>query len=131
MQIELSPKEILTACALRFDGYQYEKDSGFDGGPAIQTFRDSRKWDLSDSEKLTCFFLLQRSLCKWDLVQEPRDGRWWQAFRAMFLEVIDFEVPVKYRHPSYFEQWGERYAGRRKECIEVVRAEIEGLGDNE
>ena len=64
---ELDEDDILTCCALRFDGSAFAEDTGFDGGAALDRFFESGEWPGSLEERFALFFLLQRDLCKWAL----------------------------------------------------------------
>jgi hypothetical protein len=58
--------DILTACALRFDGYAYHTQSGFDHLAAFDALEQGgvlARFELT--QHLDFFFLLKRYLCKW------------------------------------------------------------------
>lgn len=62
--------EILTCCALRFDGYKYQENNpSFVPREPVDDFLTTGQWNASEMELLVDFFFLQRSLGKWDLVQ--------------------------------------------------------------
>jgi len=117
----LKSDEVLTLCALRFDGYRYLEDTGFDAEAAIDAYMETEMWDRCDEEKLCVFFILQRCLCKWSLVYEPPNGRYWRVFRQMFFEVVELEVPEKYAEPNWMADWVEHYEWRRAKAISSVR----------
>ena len=117
----LDERDILTLSALRFDGYQYLEDKPFDHRTALDQFFRTGVWDLSDFEKLAVFFCLQRALCKWDLVYEPCHGRYWRAFRTLFLEVARLPIPEKYADPSWLERWNERYGWQLEKAVACIR----------
>ncbi len=52
--------DILTHCALRFDGYAYLEQSGFDHQQALEDFFQTGEWNLSPLEAMTTLFTLQR-----------------------------------------------------------------------
>jgi hypothetical protein len=95
--------DIMNACALRFDGYKYQQQTGFDPKKATAQYLTTRKWDLQPLEKLATFFFLQRALNKFDLQYEPRDGKYWQAFESLFDECKDVEIPEEYRQDEYYK----------------------------
>ncbi|WP_131474256.1 hypothetical protein [Fischerella thermalis] len=95
----------INVCALRFDGYKYQKQTGFNPQEATTQYLATRKWDLEPLEKLATFFFLQRSLNKFDLQYEPRDGQYWQALESLFDECKDLEIPEEYRQNTYYEAW--------------------------
>ena len=113
--------DVLTACALRFDGWRYQQDTGFDQKAAFDQFFRTGQWKLSAEEKLATFFMLQRGLNKWDLVYEPKHGRWWRAYRTLFFEAVHLDVPAAYRNGDWYDRWDRDYAGRLDQCIEAVR----------
>ena len=121
----LRPDDILTTCALRFQGWRYQEETGFDQAAAFDRYFETGNWSLTDNEKLAAFFLLQRGLSKWDLVTEPKQSRWWQAFRSLFLEVVHLPLPPKYRDDDYATRWEQRYLPRLEECIQCIREELE------
>ena len=85
--------DILTAGALRFDGYRYEEAVGFDHNAAAESFY--RRGTLPDDslERMCMLFMLQRYLCKWGGEYEPHHGRAWRLYRTLFLSVGDLPVP--------------------------------------
>jgi hypothetical protein len=83
--VSLEEDEILICCALRFDGYKYREMAGFDEEPPLREFFRTGRWSLTPLEQMTTFFMLQRGLYKWGLEYEPRNGRYWKAFRSLFL----------------------------------------------
>ena len=121
MMKPLSERDILTRCALRFDGWQYRDDTKFDLPRALDTFWRTGTWSLLPEEKLAAFFLLQRGLCKYDLEREPENGKYWRAYRTLFFEVCELDIPQQYRHEGGIAVWEEEYRPRLTECIEAVR----------
>ncbi len=121
MDLDKNENEILICCALRFDGWAYCSATGFDQRKAIDDFFETGRWELTDQEKLAVFFLLQRGLYKWDLVYEPKHGRFWRAFRTLFFEVCELDAGEPYRGMTYIEEWERDYKPILPQCIEVVR----------
>lgn len=119
--MEFTERGILTRCALRFDGWKYAEQTGFDHRAAFDAFFATGKWSLTDQEKLACFFLLQRGLCKWDLVYEPLHGKFWRAYRTLFFEVCEMEPQEPFRDVRYVEEWDRDYKPALEKCIEIVR----------
>lgn len=123
--------EILTTCALRFDGYEYQEyreelDNEIDLEECLENFLGTNAWNLEDNEKLTIFFILQRSLFKWGLEGEPKDGKYWKAFRSLFLECVDLPIPSEYKREDYCQEWEENYQPN----LEQVKAFIQDIHDN-
>jgi hypothetical protein len=117
----LDEYDILVKTALRFDGYRYLKETGFEPTAVIEQLHDDLPTDLDDLQKLAVFFIFQRSLCKWSLVYEPSHGKYWRLFREMFFDIIDIDLPEEYRFQEWFSKWEEQYADRCPEAIECVR----------
>src|SRR6478672_8545134 len=59
--------DILSCCALRFDGWKFREATGFNHVRAIDRFFETGWWPPSEYKRLASFFLLQRGLCTWDL----------------------------------------------------------------
>ena len=121
--------DILCACALRFDGWKHKEETSLDLPEIVETFSRTGKWIASTQGKLAIFFLLQRGLYKWDLEGEAFHGKYQRAFRSLFFEVYDNEVPVRYRLKDRFwaTAWETRYRPHLAECVEMVRLLHEGL----
>ena len=122
-QVTLQEDDILIACALRFDGYKYREMAGFDEEKPLQRFFETSRWDLTPLEQMTTFFILQRGLYKWGLEHEPRDGRYWKAFRTLFLLSYGHRIPHAFRptDPDLYARWKYRFVPRLAECVAVVR----------
>ncbi len=116
-------RDILTCCALRFDGYKYIEVSGFDANDAVEVALRGGPLPANPLERFAVFFLLQRYLFKWGGERQPADGRHWRLFRELFLSVADQRVPVEFR-PSddhHRLRWRHHYRLRLRETIGFVR----------
>lgn len=120
---DLNEGDVLTTCALRFNGYRYAEETGFAYEPAVRRFARTGEWGLTTLEKLTVFFLLQRSLLKWSY--EPLDGQHWRAFRSLFLELAREKVPPEYQD-RWLEDWKRCFEPRLDEVVSFLRAIHEG-----
>jgi hypothetical protein len=116
-----SEHDILTACALRFDGYAYQRATGFEIDGILEAFWRTGEWPDDLAQRMATFFFLQRALCKWDLVYEPRDGRYWRAFRSLFFSVCEADPPEPYRDESYATAWDREFKSRLPEIVGIVR----------
>lgn len=118
---------ILIPAALRFDGWKYLRDHQTEGDTSryfeepIQEFFRSGEWPEDSLEQLAAFFGLQRGLYKWGLEYEPRDGRYWQAFRSLFLLTAEYDVTERYRHAEYWPQWEREVLPRLSACMGLIR----------
>ena len=109
----LDEDPILIACALRFDGWRYIERMGFDHVGACEAFITTGVIPALVGERMAVFFGLQRYLYKWGGEMEPRNGRYWRAFRAFFLLTCADPVPDGYAFPPLTDQWdwNRTYAG--------------------
>lgn len=121
MPSKLNEENILICCALRFDGYQYNNDHDVNVEALIHEFFKTGQWQGTDAECLSAFFHLQRSLFKWGLVYEPSHGRYWRAFRELFLRLYDVEIPIQYQLSSEYSRWMLNFQPRLDECVAIVR----------
>ena len=120
----LSESSVLTAWALRFDGYKYVDEHAYPDDDGMDTFKRTGDWShLNDGEKLTAFFRLQRYLCKWGGEYLSQRSVTWRAFRQLFLDTADLPIPDAYRMRDWYEDWATDFAPRRDECVALV-AEI-------
>src|SRR3954447_14326883 len=76
----LEESEILTCCALRFDGWAYSEATGLDFPEATKRVVQDGAWPESREERLAVFFALQRHLFKWGGEYEPTNGKFWRVF---------------------------------------------------
>lgn len=126
---ELRESDVLTAWALRFDGYRYASEHDYPNDNGMDTFKRTGDWShLTDLEKLTAFFRLQRYLCKWGGETLSQRSVTWRAFRQLFLDTVDLSIPEAYRMRESYEEWARDYAPKRDECVALV-AEIHGRTD--
>ncbi len=113
---EDNEEKILTACALRFDGYKYQK---------------ARHPELLDIQhpclprrvhaQMYQFFMLQRFLCKWGGEYLEDNSPDYQIFRELFLIVCRRPVPLRYRFSPYWEEWERNYAPHLEEFEALIR----------
>ncbi len=121
--VTLEEDDILIACALRFDGYKYREMAGFDEEKPLRQFFKTGRWNASPAEQMTTFFILQRGLYKWGLENEPRDGKYWKAFRSLFLLSHGHRVPHAFRPRDLdlYTKWKLRFVPRLAEVVAFVR----------
>lgn len=116
----MNEREILTCCALRFNGWEYIEVTGFDRQEAFEQYFETRQWNFAPFEQLAMFFLLQRGLMKWDLEREPEHGKYWRAFRELFFLCVHSEIPEQYRSPEYCEEWERDYQPQLAACVQLI-----------
>ncbi|WP_228019646.1 DUF2281 domain-containing protein [Sphaerospermopsis sp. LEGE 08334] len=99
--------EITTCCALRFDGYKYRQETGFD--PKLAFDKLFLGEEVGELDGLAAMFFLQRELCKWGLVYETEDSKYYKLYRKLFLKYVDSEIPVQYRNEEWYNRWQDEY----------------------
>lgn len=112
--------DILSACALRFDGYKYQQQTEFDAKKVLANYFLNQQWELQPLELLATFFFLQRSLYKYDLQYEPKDSKFRKAFRSLFFECVDLDIPSEYQQQEYYQNWEKEYKPKAKELRKVI-----------
>jgi hypothetical protein len=117
----LEARKILTDCALRFDGFKYLEETDLDTNLAIDELLEEIPCDWDDLKKLGVFFSLQRALCKWALVYEPYNGKYWRIFHEMFFDIISIEIVEEYQLENRYLEWQEQYGSRLEAVIQCVR----------
>ncbi|MCL6431438.1 MAG: hypothetical protein K6V36_11370 [Anaerolineae bacterium] len=118
----LDEHEILRLCALRFDGWKYMRDTGFDWHEALQRYFTAGTYPSKREEQLCLFFMLQRAPYKWwDWGSVPLHRPHWRLFRSLFLLVHDYDVPQEYRQDDWSEAWERRIRPRLRECVDLAR----------
>jgi hypothetical protein len=106
MTEEPDEDQILTVCALRFDGWAYADQTGLSFPEATRRIEDGQ-WPESREERLAIFFAYQRFLSKWGGEQLAKNGKIWRIFRTLFLDLHDAEIPEPFRSSDFLEQWGK------------------------
>lgn len=101
MDEELREDEILMNAALRFDGYGYRDEPGFDWNAWTPERYAADGDELEPLEACALFFSLQRYLCKWGGGREPRDGTYWWMYRELFLRTCETPIPPRFRFKRY------------------------------
>lgn len=123
--MSLDENDILTCCALRFDGYKYTEDHDFTSDELVDQYLQTGKWYGTELERLATFFHLQRALFKGSLVYETSESLYWQAFRELFFQLHGAEIPEQYRMAEYCGEWIEDFQPRLEQCVAVVREKHE------
>jgi hypothetical protein len=118
-ELELEMR-VMSKCAQRFSGYDYISDTGFNVAKAVTNYFESGGWDITETELLAVFFLLQRGF-NWGLAREPRHGMYFKIFRELFLLLAERDVPKAYRLQPCYDEWNEKYAPRLAEYLRLVR----------
>jgi hypothetical protein len=120
----MNPKledDILSACALRFDGYKYQKATRYDPASVLGDFFKTGQWPSDPLKQLASFFFLQRFLCKWGGEYLPKNCKYWQAYRSLFLLVNTYDIPKTYRISECFERWQADFEPRLVEYVALIQ----------
>lgn len=111
---------IIGAWALRIDGYKYQ-DMDFDFHRVVDDFYRTGRFEVSDLEKLVTLFFMQRSF-KWGGQDyAPTNGKFWRAYRTLFLETYALEVPEELRLMDFYGKWQTGYAPETTKLVAIVR----------
>ena len=121
----LDEETILICCALRFDGYKYAEEHGFNPEGPVHQYLQTGKWNGAELELLAVFFHLQRALFKWSLVYETSESPYWRAFRELFLQLYAAEIPEPYQMLKYHDKWIKDFQPQLAQCVAVVREKHE------
>lgn len=121
----LSEDYILTHSALRINGYRYRDETDLDTDGILDVFyRTGSFGTATPPDKLACFFLLQRFLCKWGGERLSKNSPEWKAYRQLFLDTARVEVPCEFRpREPCATRWEHRIHPRLDDCIAIVAAE--------
>jgi hypothetical protein len=115
---------IITACALRFDGYRYADEHGLAGDDHdysrfVRGFLAEPDFGLPRGHLHCALFLLQRAYIKegwlrWDSHEA-------KVIRELLLELCRDEVPEVYKNADWCERWERRYRPKLWRHLEFVR----------
>ncbi|MBC7929963.1 MAG: hypothetical protein H7Z38_05280 [Rubrivivax sp.] len=119
---DFDESQIISACAQRFDGWRFIEDTGFNPDVALSYFFETGLWDATREELLATFFVLARAF-RWSLEYEPNHGRYWRAYRTLFLSLCGESVTEKYKHSALHDEWIITFAPRLADHLRRV-AEI-------
>jgi len=114
---------ILTACALRIDGYRYADAHGLVLSDYTGHLHKVGMSQLTNDEILVAFFAYQRHLCKWGGVLLPKNHEDWRQFRELFFRAVQCKVPEAFIfHPDgTYEEWQRDYLPRLEACVQLVK----------
>ena len=115
--------DILTAWALRFDGYLYCESARWldaDRMRATNNIVESLHLPFDPLKQLTVFFMLQRWLLKWGGETVCPRAPDWRAFRTLFLLTAGYEIPPRWRHGTWYAEWELDYQPHLADCIAIV-----------
>lgn len=129
--------DLISACALRFDGYEYwkrryrvygDKD---DSSPSTLTrpLVDESRFYEDELDNLAVFFFLQRYLGKWGGERLTPWSHEHIVFRQLYLHCYRMEIPEPYRMGEFWEKWEYEHKARREEIAVRVRKSFRTVGD--
>jgi hypothetical protein len=121
--------DAMTVCALRFDGYRYEEDSGLSTPDAtgaglrglIEPVVETLVFYADDNANFAVFFGLQRYLHKWGGDHCTKYSEEHIAYDWLFLHLYRKDVPAAFRHSEYYIRWRREYEERQEEIAGFVR----------
>lgn len=116
--------EVITACALRFNGYRYADEHGLvvndsDYSLFVERLLSNSDFDLPRGHLHCALFLLQRAYIKEGLLRW--DSREAKVMRELFLELCRDDVPEEYRNGEWCEEWERQYRPKLWRHLEFVR----------
>jgi hypothetical protein len=118
--------EIVTACALRFDGYRYAQAHGltdpedeWDFTGFIRSFLNDPDLDLARGHLHCALFLLQRAYIKEGWLRWDSHEAW--VIRELFQALCRDDVPEEYRNEEYCGEWERNYRPNLSPHLEFVR----------
>jgi len=130
---ELHSWSFIDTCALRFDGYKYEKLCGGRMGPdkvnfptLVERIENTMEFYEDPLDNFAAFFALQRGLGKWGGEQLPADDPARLAFRLLFLHLYREEIPgvFQWNEQSWAAEWKEKYEPHREQLAAYVRRHL-------
>jgi hypothetical protein len=119
-EFELEEDVIITAWALRISGYDYH-GMEFDFHKVLDDFYRTGRFPASDTEKLVTLFFMQRSFRMGEGEFAPENGKFWRAYRMLFLEIYDLEIPEELTLSGFYKEWQANFEPRKEECAAFVR----------
>jgi hypothetical protein len=116
--------KIVTACALRFDGYRYADEHELAGEDRdytrfLRSFLAEPNFDLPRGHLHCALFLLQRAYLKegW-LKWDSREAR---VIRELFLALCREDIAEEYKNQEWWEEWERRHMPELWRHLEFVR----------
>lgn len=133
------PREVTEAqsvCALRFQGYEYERSIGVvtneatGGGLArlIKPVVEELTVHSSNNDNFAAFFGLQRFLHKWGGEYLTKYSEEHIAYDFLFLHLYSRKPPERFRNVDYCVQWQENFLPRVESIAAIVRKSFNRLG---
>jgi hypothetical protein len=118
--------DVLTTCALRFDGWAYFERCGDE--QLFVTLSDrylaTLRMSSDKNENLAVSFGLQRYLYKWGGDYLPESSREHQGFQFLFLHLYQAEIESDLRNEEYWGLWQSRYADQAEGYAAEIRERL-------
>lgn len=131
---EFDEDEILTVCALRFDGYAYQSfrnrdpRANWEFPDLVDRIEKTREFPEDDMESLAAFFALQRYLGKWGGEYLTPHSNEHVVFRLLFLHLYRLDIPEEFRHREYYGTWENEFKPFREELAARIRKTFKRSG---
>jgi hypothetical protein len=119
--LPLEIDEILTVCALRFNGYSYEDKTGLKLPDLYQPIKETLRMHEDQLKNFAVFFALQRFLGKWGGEQLTKASPDHMAYDLLYLHLYRIEAPVEYAHPDYVWKWDAIKPNKREDVAQYIR----------
>ena len=120
--------EVLTTCALRFEGHDYWeiRCRSYKGGvrevsELVTPVLESGVFPEEPLDLLCAFYMVQRFLGKWGGEYLTEYSNEHVIFRLLFLEAYRLEIPEAFRSDYYCERWDREYRPRQEELAAHIR----------
>ena len=116
--------KIVTACALRFDGYKYADENGLAGDDRdytrfLRAFLADPDLGLPRGHLHCALFLLQRAYLKEAVLRwDSHEAR---VISELFLALCREDIPDEYRNEEYCVEWERRHRLKLAKLLEFVR----------
>lgn len=120
-EIDQVENRILTCAALRFDGYRYIDETGFDAGAAVERYLSVGELPASPLDQICILFVMQRRLMKWSGSALAKTAPEWRAYRELFLQTCRYCIPPEYRYAECSQRWLSEFLPKLNECMALVQ----------
>ncbi len=133
------PSEVTEAqsiCALRFQGYEYERSINAAAGKAtsgylaelIKPVVEELTLHSSNNDNFAALFGLQRFLHKWGGEYLTKYSKEHIAYDFLFLHLYSCEPPEPFRHNEYCVQWQADFLPKVENIAATVRKSFRRIG---
>ena len=128
---ERRESKVISACALRFDGYRYIEEASLgrrrqleDGGGVLDLVEETEQFFTHPDYTMpadylsTMLFLIQRQFIREGWLRW--DSQLARIARRLFVLTCRYEVPVRFRLEDWATRWDRKYARFTAELVRFV-----------